>query len=58
MLQCVICGKKRSDGNGDYVKEDFCQWCLYKEVKFLEEVIAAREKGEASPAPAKDSREA
>ena len=57
MIQCVICGVKRADSNGDYIKEDFCPDCLEKETKFLEEIRLRREK-EASPNPRKEPREA
>lgn len=58
MIQCVICGGKRPNSNGNYIKEDFCSECLEKETKFLEKVRSARDKKEASPDPAKDTREA
>jgi len=51
--ECLICGKRRWDSNGDkYIKFDYCESCLKNDTETLRKIQLRREK-EASPNPGK-----
>ena len=58
MRECLICGKKRWDSNGDkYIKFDYCESCLKNDVETLRKIQLRRER-KASSVTGKATKEA
>jgi hypothetical protein len=58
MKFCPICQSEQPDGRS-YVQETYCKRCLKSDIHTLRFIhLRSLSKKEASPAPAKDSREA
>jgi hypothetical protein len=57
MRECVVCGRIRDNGREGHIF-DYCQLCLDTDVEALRRSHMREEKKEASPDPAKDTREA